>query len=89
MKKGWETTANSDTREMPQHARVPAEMHIGGVRIAPATVHVHNGFFMNWYGKQKGEGFEYHLLAIAVGLVILIKGAGALSVDHALSGGGE
>jgi tRNA-dihydrouridine synthase B len=38
MKKGWETTANSDTREMPQHARVPAEMHIGGVRIAPATV---------------------------------------------------
>src|SRR6202046_4402563 len=38
MKKGWETTANSDTREMPQHARVPAELHIGGVRIAPATV---------------------------------------------------
>jgi tRNA-dihydrouridine synthase B len=38
MKKGWETTAGSDTREMPQHASVPAEMHIGGVRIAPATV---------------------------------------------------
>src|ERR1700735_1572432 len=38
MKKGWETTANSDTREMPEQARVPAEMHIGGVRIAPATV---------------------------------------------------
>ena len=38
MKKDWETTASSDTREMPQHARVPAEMHIGGVRIAPATV---------------------------------------------------
>src|SRR5580698_6230227 len=38
MKKDWETTATSDTREMPQHARVPAEMHIGGVRIAPATV---------------------------------------------------
>jgi len=44
---------------------------------------------MNWYGQQKGEGFEYHLLAIAMGLVILIKGAGALSVDHALSGAGE
>jgi hypothetical protein len=57
--------------------------------VAIATVHVHNGFFMNWYGQQKGEGFEYHLLAIAMGLVILIKGAGALSVDHALSGGGR
>src|SRR5580698_8391895 len=38
MKKDWETTASSDTRERPQHARVPAEMQIGGVRIAPATV---------------------------------------------------
>jgi putative oxidoreductase len=44
---------------------------------------------MNWLGQQKGEGFEYHLLAIAMGLVILIKGAGALSIDRALSGGGE
>jgi len=48
-----------------------------------------HGTMMNWYGQQKGEGFEYHLLAIAMGLVILIKGAGALSVDHALSGAGE
>src|SRR5271168_223436 len=38
MKKDWETTASSDTREMPATASVPAELHIGGVRIAPATV---------------------------------------------------
>ena len=55
--------------------------------VAVLTVHIHNGFFMNWTGQQKGEGFEYHLLAIAIGLVILIKGAGALSIDRALSGG--
>ena len=42
---------------------------------------------MNWTGKQKGEGFEYHLLAIALLLVVMMKGAGALSIDGALSGG--
>ena len=55
--------------------------------VAVLTIHIHNGFFMNWFGTQKGEGYEYHLLAIAGLLVILIKGAGALSIDHALSGG--
>ena len=54
--------------------------------VAVLTVHARNGFFMNWSGQQKGEGFEYHLLALAGLLVILIKGAGALSIDHALSG---
>jgi putative oxidoreductase len=49
------------------------------------TVHLPNGFFMNWAGTQKGEGFEYHLLAIAVAAVLLTRGAGAFSVDHALS----
>ena len=53
--------------------------------VAIAVVHVHNGFFMNWSGNQKGEGFEYHLLAIAMLLVILIKGSGALSVDRFLT----
>jgi putative oxidoreductase len=48
-------------------------------------VHQQNGFFMNWYGNQKGEGFEYHLLAIGMALAVLIKGSGALSVDRSLS----
>jgi len=39
----------------------------------------------NWLGNQKGEGIEYHLLAIAIALAIMIKGSGALSVDRALS----
>ena len=48
-------------------------------------VHLPNGFFMNWAGNQKGEGFEYHLLAIAVCAALLLRGAGAFSVDRSLS----
>jgi putative oxidoreductase len=54
---------------------------------AIATVHHKFGFFMNWYGQQKGEGFEYHLLAIALAVLILVKGAGALSLDRLISCG--
>ncbi len=50
------------------------------------TVHIKNGFFMNWSGSGPGEGFEYHLLAIGLGLVVLFKGGGAWSVDRAISG---
>lgn len=53
--------------------------------VAIATVHVHNGLFMNWTGQQKGEGYEYHLLALALLLIVMVKGAGALSIDRALS----
>jgi putative oxidoreductase len=48
-------------------------------------VHMPNGFFMNWAGNQKGEGFEYHLLAIAMCAALLLRGAGAFSVDRVLS----
>ncbi len=57
--------------------------------VAVMTVHIHNGFFMNWTGQQKGEGFEYHLIALALLFVVLVKGAGALSIDRAISGGGQ
>ncbi len=50
--------------------------------VAIALVHRHFGFFMNWTGAQKGEGFEYHLLAIALAFAILVKGAGAFSLDR-------
>ena len=49
--------------------------------VAIATVHASNGFFMNWAGTQKGEGFEYHLLAIGLALVVMIQGAGKASLD--------
>lgn len=49
-------------------------------------VHLQHGFFMNWFGQKGGEGFEYHILAIGLGLISLIKGGGALSVDRAIAG---
>jgi putative oxidoreductase len=49
-------------------------------------VHVSHGFFMNWTGQQAGEGFEYHLLALALALVVVIRGSGSCSIDRALAG---
>ncbi len=53
--------------------------------VAIFTVHMANGFFMNWTGQQKGEGFEYHLLVLAMTIALMIRGAGAFSIDRALS----
>lgn len=53
--------------------------------VAVCMIHRHIGFFANWSGQQKGEGYEYHLLAIAIALSIMIKGSGAFSADGALS----
>jgi len=53
--------------------------------VAIELVHKANGFFMNWYGNQKGEGFEYHLLAIGLALIVMIYGAGKASVDAAIA----
>jgi putative oxidoreductase len=53
--------------------------------VAVAKVHLANGFFMNWAGTQRGEGFEYHILMVALSAAIVIRGAGAWSVDHWLA----
>jgi putative oxidoreductase len=66
-------------------SRVAAFGIVVNMVVAVLTVHLPNGLFMNWTGAQKGEGFEYHLLAIALGIAILVRGAGAVSMDRALS----
>ncbi len=48
-------------------------------------VHLPNGFFMNWFGKQAGEGFEYHLLVISMAAALLVGGGGKWSVDAMIS----
>ncbi len=48
-------------------------------------VHIKIGFFMNWAGQQHGEGYEFHLLAIAITIALMIAGAGNLSLDKAIS----
>ena len=53
--------------------------------VAIALVHHQFGFFMNWTGAQKGEGYEYHLLVLALTVFLMIRGAGAASIDRLLS----
>jgi putative oxidoreductase len=53
--------------------------------VAVYMVHRFNGFFMNWAGNQKGEGFEFHILAFGLLLIVMIYGSGAWSVDHAIT----
>jgi putative oxidoreductase len=55
--------------------------------VAVYLVHWQNGFYMNWFGNQKGEGFEFHLLVIAIGLALMIRGGGKWSIDKALADG--
>ena len=59
-----------------------AALGIGVVMVvAVLMVHVPHGFYMNWFGKQQGEGFEYHLLALAMALALVIKGGGCCALD--------
>jgi putative oxidoreductase len=52
--------------------------------VAMAMVHRQFGLFANWSGTQKGEGYEFHLLVLAIVLAIIVRGAGALSLDRAI-----
>jgi len=52
---------------------------------AVGLVHAHNGFFMNWMGNQKGEGFEYFIPVIAIALALLVKGGGKWALDNLIA----
>lgn len=63
-----------------------AAFGIGCVMVVAALgVSLPNGFFMNWAGNLKGEGYEYHLLALAMVLATMVRGSGAWSLDYLLS----
>ena len=64
----------------------PAAFGIGASMIgAIFMMHAANGFFMNWYGTQDGEGFEYHLLVIGMTLALIVKGTGRFAIDAFIS----
>src|SRR6202521_3744468 len=65
--------------------RIAAIGVLSNMIVAIALVHSQFGFFMNWTGTQKGEGYEYHLLLLATSAFLMIRGAGAVSVDRLLS----
>ncbi len=52
---------------------------------AMVMVHSQFGFFMNWFGAQAGEGFEYHLLALGLALIVLVRGGGKWALDGEIS----
>lgn len=54
--------------------------------VAVLMLHLQNGFFMNWFGNQKGEGYEFHLLVIGIGIALMIAGGGKWSLDRAIAG---
>ena len=56
---------------------------------AIAMAHWQNGFFMNWFGQQAGEGFEYHLLMIGMCFALVLAGGGKWSVDLGIAKGLE
>ena len=70
-------------------SRIAAFGIAANMAVAILMVHSANGFFMNWFGKQAGEGYEYHLLAIGLALIVMIQGGGAFSLDKVLSSSNE
>jgi putative oxidoreductase len=60
-----------------------AALGLGGLMLGAISTHVANGFFMNWFGALPAgaEGFEYHLVVLALVGVVVIAGSGAHSVD--------
>lgn len=67
-------------------ARVAAFGVMCNMLVAIWRVHAANGMFMNWAGNQRGEGFEFHLLAIGMALAVILAGAGGWSIDSLLTG---
>jgi len=59
---------------------------IGVIMLGAITmVHLPHGFFMNWFGKQQGEGYEYHLLVIGIAAALLVTGGGRWSADRVIA----
>ena len=61
-----------------------AAFGIASVMAVAITMHAQYGFFMNWFGNQQGEGIEYHLLALAIALALILRGGGKWSADAVL-----
>ena len=65
----------------------PAALGIAGIMLGAASTHLSNGFFMNWFGQLPAgaEGFEYHVIVLALSGVVAIEGSGAAALDLLLA----
>ncbi|MDQ3282799.1 MAG: DoxX family protein [Acidobacteriota bacterium] len=59
-----------------------AAFGVGIEMVVASTMHLQNGFFMNWFGNQKGEGIEYHIFAITIAAILVVRGGGRFSLDR-------
>lgn len=64
-----------------------AAVGLAGLMLGAISTHLSGGFFMNWFGAMPAgtEGFEYHLLVIALAAVVMVDGSGAWSLDRLLA----
>lgn len=67
----------------------PAALSVIGLMLGALSTHVANGFFMNWFGALPAgqEGFEYHIIMIALASVVVLQGSGVFSIDRLLTAG--
>jgi putative oxidoreductase len=66
-------------------ARLDALAICATMVVAAYVAHAKFGFFLNWFGEKPGHGVEYHVLAVAMCLSVIVTGAGALSLDRAIA----
>ena len=76
------SSVDSDVLTVMERASSAIALLIVGAIV---LVQAHFGFYINWFGQQKGKGFEYHLLAIGLAVAVLVRGAGSFSIDGLLS----
>ncbi len=64
-----------------------AALGLVGLMLGALSTHATNGFFMNWFGALPAgqEGFEYHLVVIALAGTVVLQGSGAWSLDRLLA----
>ena len=64
-----------------------AALGVAGIMLGAITTHFPNGFFMNWFGARAAgqEGFEYHLVVMALCAVVTITGSGRFSFDRSIA----
>lgn len=68
----------------------PAALGVVGLMLGALSTHLANGFFMNWFGTLPAgsEGFEYHIVVIALSATVVLQGSGAFSIDRLLAARG-
>jgi len=58
---------------------------LASVMTVAGFMHISNGFYMNWFGQQAGEGFEFHILAVGMMLALTVLGGGRYSIDNKMN----